>query len=386
VAVLYRSIIQRHIPSREATEMFQVFIAMVNDCVRVCLDKEDYAYETVKRESYPTMMEYSVDNAYRISAMFEASNLLKKFRTDSRKKKVRPPRCVKPFLAVALGVRLEGKSLFLPTIGPIPLTPRSLSVLNQPGISVTSATLTPTSCAVIYHKSVQQIVPAGALAVDVNLDNATTYDTGGVSTRYDLSSLTVVHETYRRVKSRFRRNDRRVKQRLFRKYAAIERDKKSALLHRASAQIVRGAAAKHQGIVLEDLRGLREIYTRASGNSTYYLSKMNAWPFRQLLRQIAYKAEWLGLPVCTVSPEWTSEKCSACGAKVEQPPVEAHLVVCMTCGLVIDRDLNGAKNILKRGLRSRPAWFAGEAMVGGQAPGREPNAKVDADHPSGPRE
>jgi len=362
--------------------MFTTFVAMLNECVRLGLASGDFSYEGVKRTCHARMGDYPIGYEYQISAIYQASNLLKKFRTDSAKRKVETPHCRNPHLAVSIGVGLSGNMLDLPTLGQVALTQHSVSVLRQEGVALTSVTLTPTTCSVIYHKAVDQIVPRGALAVDVNLDNATTCDTRGVVTCYDLKDLTRIHETYRRVKSRFRRNDRRVRKRLFRKYADLEHDRNSAILHRASARIVKGAVAQRQGIVLEDLRGLREMYTRSSGGSSYYLSKMNAWPFHQLLSQVAYKAEWAGLPVCIVSPEWTSEKCSSCGGSMKRPPVEDDVVVCMACGLVIDRDINGAKNILKRGLRSRPAWFAGEAMIGGQAAERGPNARVDANHPA----
>lgn len=130
------------------------------------------------------------------------------------------------------------------------------------------------------------------------------------------------------------------------------------------------------------MRGIREMYRRRSGSSSYYLSKMNAWPFRQLLHRIAYKAEWLGLPVLVISPEWKSKKCSERGGTMETPPTGENDLVCLACGLVINRDLKGAKNILKRGLRSRPGGFANEAMIGGQASVRGPNARVDANHPA----
>ena len=64
---------------------------MVNDCIRLSLPRRDFAYESVKRACRPRMDEYPVEDSYRISAMFEASNLLKKYLTDSRRRKVRPP-------------------------------------------------------------------------------------------------------------------------------------------------------------------------------------------------------------------------------------------------------------------------------------------------------
>ena len=383
VPLLYRSVVQRFSPSPEIVHMFGVFRSMVNDCLRLGLASGIHSSSDVKRVCYPATMEYDVHDGYKISAIFEATNLLKKFKTDSMKRKVTPPRVARPYLAISIAVRVAGNDLRLPQFAPIQLNRHTSSVLKQEGITVVSATLTPSTVSVIYCRSVDRIVPTGKVAVDLNVDNITTFDTIGASAAYDIEELTMIHERYRRVKSKFRRMDVRIKRKLFRKYAAIEWNKKSAIMHRVSSQIVGRALANRQAIVHEDLRGLREMYRRESGGSAHYLSKMNAWPFRQLLHQIAYKAEWAGVPVIVISPEWTSEKCSECGGSMEAPPVEVDSLVCLSCGLVIDRDLNGAKNILKRGVRSAPAGSANEAMTGGKPPKGEPNARVDANHPPG---
>ncbi|MCX6649960.1 MAG: transposase [Candidatus Bathyarchaeota archaeon] len=50
-----------------------------------------------------------------------------------------------------------------------------------------------------------------------------------------------------------------------------------------------------------------------------------------------------------VDPRDTSQICSGCGVRVEKDlAVRVH--VCPRCGLVLDRDVNAARNILKRGL------------------------------------
>ena len=383
MALLYRSVIQRYSPTPEITHMFSVFRAMLNDCLRLGLGAGSFSYPDVKRLCYPTMMEYDVHHSYRISAMFEASHLLKKFKTDSAKRKVHPPRVVHPYFAASIAVTVAGSDLRLPDFAPVQLSNHTISILKQEGVAVVSATLTPSTVSVIYSRAERRIIPAGMVAADLNVDNITTFDTNGTSAVFDIEELTRIHETYRRVKSKFRRNDVRIKGELFRKYAAIEWRKKNSIMHRVSSLIVNQALLNRQAIVLEDLRGLREMYRRESGSSAYYLSKMNAWPFRQISHQIAYKAKWLGLPVIVVSPEWTSEKCSECQGEMETPPVETDLLVCLNCGLVIDRDLNGAKNLLKRGLRSKPAGFAVEAMTGGKPPQGEPSARVDANNPPG---
>ncbi|OGG45115.1 MAG: hypothetical protein A3F84_11860 [Candidatus Handelsmanbacteria bacterium RIFCSPLOWO2_12_FULL_64_10] len=64
--------------------------------------------------------------------------------------------------------------------------------------------------------------------------------------------------------------------------------------------------------------------------------------FRQLLE---YKAENAGSQVVTVSPRNTSQVCSGCGEIVPKKlKVRTH--VCPACGLVEDRDVNAARNIL----------------------------------------
>ena len=68
-----------------------------------------------------------------------------------------------------------------------------------------------------------------------------------------------------------------------------------------------------------------------------------AWSlFRSVL---TYKAERAGRKVMNVNPAYTSQDCSRCGQRVPKTLSErVHLCVC--CGLVLDRDVNAARNIL----------------------------------------
>ncbi|MFL5627663.1 MAG: RNA-guided endonuclease InsQ/TnpB family protein [Ktedonobacteraceae bacterium] len=55
------------------------------------------------------------------------------------------------------------------------------------------------------------------------------------------------------------------------------------------------------------------------------------------------------IPVIAVPPQFTSQDCSACGTRVKKSlSVRTH--ICPTCGLILDRDENAAKNILYAGL------------------------------------
>ena len=72
-------------------------------------------------------------------------------------------------------------------------------------------------------------------------------------------------------------------------------------------------------------------------------------PWGQLRRLTAYKAERRGGRVILVNPSGTSQKCSGCGAMVlKQLSERVH--DCPRCGLVMDRDVNAARNILQAGL------------------------------------
>ncbi len=66
---------------------------------------------------------------------------------------------------------------------------------------------------------------------------------------------------------------------------------------------------------------------------------------------VMYKAESAGRKVVRVNPAHTSQKCSNCGSLVPKDLSE-RVHNCPVCGLVIDRDLNAAKNILRLGLQS----------------------------------
>ncbi|HLZ24936.1 MAG TPA: transposase, partial [Ktedonobacterales bacterium] len=67
---------------------------------------------------------------------------------------------------------------------------------------------------------------------------------------------------------------------------------------------------------------------------------------------LTFKAACAGKRVEAVNPAYTSQDCSGCGARIQKSlSVRTH--VCTTCGLILDRDENAARNILWRGQRLR---------------------------------
>ena len=67
---------------------------------------------------------------------------------------------------------------------------------------------------------------------------------------------------------------------------------------------------------------------------------------------LACKAADAGKRVEAVPPAYTSQDCSGCGARIHKS-LSARTHVCPSCGLILDRDENAARNIQWRGRRLR---------------------------------
>jgi putative transposase len=83
----------------------------------------------------------------------------------------------------------------------------------------------------------------------------------------------------------------------------------------------------------------------------------------KFISMMRYKAACAGGQLVEVDPHNTSQDCSCCGSRVPKT-LHDRLHSCRDCGLVIDRDLNAARNVLHRagmgpGLRN----VAGAARV-----------------------
>jgi putative transposase len=89
---------------------------------------------------------------------------------------------------------------------------------------------------------------------------------------------------------------------------------------------------------------------------------VNDQGWAEFLRLIGYKAEDAGIQVVRVPPNGTSQVCSGCGTPVPKPLSErTHR--CPTCGLVIDRDVNAARNILRLGMSRQATKWPTEACL-----------------------
>jgi putative transposase len=182
---------------------------------------------------------------------------------------------------------------------------------------------------------------------------------------------------YRRAERRLKKAQQRVSRRkqgskrrkkavqvLARKHQKVKRQR-TDFHHKTALALVRA----YDTIYLEDLQisnMSRQPAPKPDGNGGYLHNGASAkaglnksindagwYSFRQIL---ACKAEWAGKRVVAVPPAYTSQDCSSCGERVEKSlSVRTH--VCPSCGLILDRDENAARNI----------QWAGQALQGAVA-------------------
>ena len=98
----------------------------------------------------------------------------------------------------------------------------------------------------------------------------------------------------------------------------------------------------HDIVALEDLLVKNLVRNRHLAKSLHDA----AWS--QFALWLLYYGKVFGKPVVKVPPQYTSQDCSACGKRVKKTLSE-RTHVC-SCGCVLDRDENAARNILRLAL------------------------------------
>ena len=368
---------QHYAPNEQVLWVLEQFRQMLNESVRIGLAENVTSLKSLSLRAYRQLSEYDVHSGYKLCAISAATGILRNYRKAKRKNPcVKEPYARRPCLTTCYGLKVRDGELSLPIHARkhvrIPLNQHVQATIR--GFTLRSVTLTEDRLCLCYAKEVQEVQPDGFIGLDHNLNNVTVAATDGTVQQHDLSEATRVKDRYREVRSHFKRNDVRVRRRISGKYGRKQRDKVQQILHQASKHIVEEAKEKRYGLVMEKLTGIRKLYRRGNLQGRSYRGRMNGWSYAELQRQIEHKARWLGLPVVYVHPHGTSSRCSICGQKMK--PEENRTLRCPSCGYVVDRDVNAARNILARGVRFAPVASASEAMV--QEPPREVILKVDA--------
>jgi putative transposase len=168
---------------------------------------------------------------------------------------------------------------------------------------------------------------------------------------------------YRRGEKRLAKAQRRVSRR---KKGSNRRQKALVLLARAHQTVKRQRADHHHKTALALLRDYDTIYledlqVRNMVRNRHLAKSISDAGWAQFRTILACKAVWAGKRVVAIPAQYTSQDCSGCGARVPKSlSVRTH--VCPSCGLVLDRDENAARNILRAG-QARQGAVALAAVV-----------------------
>jgi putative transposase len=346
--------VKQNINNFEAVELIEAFRKMVNEAIRVGLERNVTSRFRLSNIVYKELHN-GLHTWYILSAIEKACAILKNYRRAKRKNpEIKKPYVKKAFLSIGnQGYKITDGKLRIPKKPRehiyIPLNKHTLEVLSAPNLKLGSITLTARTVTIAFSKETAMIEPSGYIGIDRNLDNVTTASSDGAVTSYDLSKATRIKAVYREVKRHFKRNDARIRRRIFQKYGEKQRNKVNQILHHISKDIVEQAKKNNFGIIMENLKGIRKLYRKGNGQGRRYRGKMNSWSFYELQRQIEYKAKWEGIPVIYVKPQKTSSVCAMCGSPIIE--CTERKVYCHKCYRLMDRDENAAMNIVKRALR-----------------------------------
>ena len=122
------------------------------------------------------------------------------------------------------------------------------------------------------------------------------------------------------------------------KYSEKIANQRSNYMHNLTRQLVE----QYDVIKIEDLKTKNLLknhkLARAIANQSW----------REIRRQLEYKCAWYGKQLVTVNPRKTSQICSNCGYDDGKHTLDVRQWTCPSCGVIHDRDINAARNILSK--------------------------------------
>lgn len=119
-------------------------------------------------------------------------------------------------------------------------------------------------------------------------------------------------------------------------------NKRSNFTHQLSRNII-----NNYGII-----AIEDLSINCMIKKKKYLAKsINDVAWNSFAKQLMYKAVEAGRQLVKVNPAYTSQDCSQCGYRVEKK-LSDRMHHCPNCELLLDRDINAARNILRLGLQS----------------------------------
>ncbi|MDG7008082.1 MAG: transposase [Nitrososphaerota archaeon] len=344
-----KSISFRYKPTVQTKEALLTFREMVNRAIRICTDEGIRGRFALRNRIYKDFRElYGVAACFPYSVAEVAWSIVRKNRKWNRR-----PYASRLMAKVdAYNYSLNYAIISIPfkagerILIPLEYGDYQRSFLMDETLKRGSVTMTESTIVIAFTKEVGSVEPKRRVGYDLNERSIV----GSDGSRMNFSEVSRLHAEYGVRRSEFhqrRSSDRRLGQKS--PGSRREKERVKQFLHQKAKEIVGKAKANEEGIVLERLKGIRYAHKRGNGEGKDKRRRMALWPFRQLQSYIEYKARWEGVPIEYVSAAWTSQTCHLCQfVNRTLKPTEREWR-CPNCGAILDRDLNAAINIERRG-------------------------------------
>ena len=265
-------------------------------------------------------------------------------------------RCRDSFRFGAGAMRCSGRAVTLPRLGVVVThesTRKLARRLDNGTARILSAAVSRTaqrwfvSFTVEVERSVPQrhARPGSAIGIDLGVktlltgvdDNGQTLAVAGPKAlRSSLRRLRRAGRAHSR-KTKGSANRHKSAARLARVHARVATVRADAL-HKATSAL----AGRYETVVAEDLNVAGMVRNRRLARA------ISDAGFGEARRMLAYKTTWNGGRLIVAGRFYPSSKtCSGCGAVKAKLALSERTYVCTACGLILDRDINAAVNLLK---------------------------------------
>ena len=197
-------------------------------------------------------------------------------------------------------------------------------------------------------------VPSGAeIGIDVGLTSFLTDSEGNVidNPRHYRKAEQKLKRLHRQLsrKKKGSQNRKKARKALAKGYLKVQRQREDFARKQANALV-----SSHDLIAYEHLQIRNMVRNRHLAKSIHDAG----WGI--FLHWLAYYGIVHAIPIIAVPPQYTSQQCSDCETIVKKSlSMRTHM--CPTCGLVMDRDQNAARNILEKALSSKRGCTGGHS-------------------------
>lgn len=192
------------------------------------------------------------------------------------------------------------------------------------------------------------------MAVDLGIINtAVTVDTKGSSNIYSGKQILAIQHYFNKEKAKLQSKlTKQYPKRHWSRTLNILQNKQkrqiNQALHTYSKAVITDCKKKNiKTLVVGDITDIRKGKHWKKKSS----QKLHSWSFSKFIQQLEYKAVRAGIRFVRMNEAYTSQKCSICKTVRKSNRKHRGLYHCKKCNNLINADVNGAVNLLKKYLQ-----------------------------------